>query len=235
MALLQIVQGAALRVGLTQPASAMGSSDSTVQQLVAFAQDAGDDLRERWTWRNLKSSNVIFTGDGTTATFSLPADFATLSPSDTFISSVYPTLTLPGPVNEEDLLRMKAVPVTVTPSCWRLIGGKIEFYPVLAAGEIVTYVYASAPWILDVNGTTKKLAWTADTDTSLIPERLVRLGCIWMWKRAKGLDYAEEFTTYERSFNIGAGQENTGREISTSNQMGYPDNWWPGIITYTGP
>ncbi|RUV16958.1 MULTISPECIES: hypothetical protein [unclassified Mesorhizobium] len=235
MSLLTIVQGAALRVGLPQPATAIASPDTTIQQLVAFAQDAGDDLQERWKWRNLKSANVTFTGDGVTATFPLPADFDTLSPSDTFVSSAYPTLTLPGPVNEDDLLRMKAVPVTVQPSCWRLIGGNIEFYPVLGAGEIVTYVYASAPWILDANGTTRKLTWAADTDTSLISERLIRLGCIWMWKRAKGLDYAEEFNTYERSFNINAGQEDTDRVIDTSNSPQPADSWWPGTITYTGP
>lgn len=235
MSLLSIVQKAAVRLGLTPPQAAFSSPDQTIQQLVAFAQDAGDDLRERWTWRNLKSSNTTITGNGATAQFPLPANFATLSPSDTFISSSYPTLTMPGPVNEEDLLRLKALPVSVQPSCWRLINNNVEFFPVLAAGEVATFVYAQAPWILDQDGVTRKLEWTADTDTSVITERLVRLGTIWMWKRAKGLDYAEEFRSYEASFDINSGQENTGREISTTQILEPADTWYPGIISYPGP
>lgn len=236
MPLLSIVQASALRVGLTQPASAISSPDPTVQQLVACAQDAGDEYSERWTWLNEKKGSTI-TGDGVTTLFTLPTNFGTLSPSITFVSSIYPTLTLPGPVNEDDLLRMKQLPVVVQPSCWRRIGAQIEFFPALANGEIVTYVYKSKYWIFDSTGVTPRTTWLADTDISIIPDRLIMLGSIWMWKRGKGLDYAEEFATAERAFDRNAGQENQGREISTARHYQTSDDYWPGTIAagYTGP
>lgn len=233
--LLQIVQGTATRLNLAVPAAAIASTDPTIQQLVACTQDAGDELVERWTWLALKSALVKFTGDGVTASFTLPADFDTLSPSMTFVSSSYPTLIMPGPVNEDDLLRMKLQPVTVSPSCWRRIGSSVEFFPVLGLNETASYVYAQGLWILDVNGTTKKAAWTADTDTPLIADRLIRLGAIYKWKRMKGLDYGEEMQDYERSFNSRSGQEDTGREIRTSYTLPAEDTWYPGMITYNGP
>lgn len=228
MSLLQIVQDAALRVGLAQPVTAISATDQTVQQLVAYAQDAGDDMQERWQWLNQKKSGT-FTGDGVTTLFTPPTNFGTLSPSITFVSSIYPTLTLPGPVNEDDLLRMKALPVVVQPSCWRRINGQIEFFPALASGEIITYTYHSKLWITDSTGVTFRTRWLADTDIAVFSERLVMLGTIWMWKRGKGLDYAEEFAAYERALDRNAGQENQGREINTA--AGFDtDISWPGTI-----
>lgn len=228
MSLLSIVQGAALRVGLAQPVSAISATDQTVQQLVAYAQDAGDDMQERWPWLTQKKSST-FTGNGVTTLFTPSSNFGTLSPSITFVSSIYPTLTLPGPVNEDDLLRMKALPTVVQPSVWRRIGGQFEFYPALANGEIVTYTYHSNLWITDSTGVTFRTSWLADTDVAVFSERLVRLGAIWMWKRGKGLDYAEEFAAYERAFDRNAGQENQGREINTSYDYS-SDVSWPGTI-----
>lgn len=38
-----------------------------------------------------------------------------------------------------------------------------------------------------------------DDDTSLVPERLVRMGLKWRIKHAKGLDYSEDFNVYENA------------------------------------
>lgn len=236
--LLDIVKGACLRCGISTPVIAFQNPDPTIQQFVAFAQDAGDELAERWTWRALNKPHVsapaTIVGDGVTTLFPMPADWGRLSPSDTLTSSVYPTLTLRGPMNDEDLLRMKALPFVPLPSVWRMISDpagapQIEFFPAPALNEVISYIYGSMTWILDADQNLQPV-WTGDDNTTLIAERLIRLGTIWRWKKSKGLDYGEEFRMSEMSFDRRAGQESTLREIRMSRYPIIGAPWWPGTI-----
>ena len=231
MSLISIVQGAALRVNYPAPTVAIGSTDPNVQLMVACAQDAGDEANERVDWQALKiQTPVTFTGDGVTAAWPLPNAFQRLSPSTTFISSLYPTMRMEGPISESSLLRMKAIPMSTYPSAWREVNGEIEFYPVLGAGEIVSYVYAGKLWITNVAGAPYAVpAWTADSDLSLIPERVIRLGTIWRWKRAKGLDYSQDFDDYEAALDRIGGQESTGMVVPMADDF-QPTDTWPGVI-----
>ena len=243
MTLLALVQGAALRCNVAVPSTVVGNADPTVQQFQAFCQDAGDEMGERWTWPNQRRPGALatpsgrptqITGDGATVIFPLPTDWGRFSPSDTLTSSLYPTLTLSGPVNEEDLLRFKQLPFTPLPSLWHLIGDPsatsrfIEFYPAPAAGEIISFVYGSQMWIS--SGGTMVWSWTTDSDISLIPDRIVMLGTIWRWKRAKGLSYAEEFAMAERTFDRVSGQQSQRRTIRMTTEPMVGEMWWPGTI-----
>jgi hypothetical protein len=231
MTLLAIVQGAALRCNVPVPAAAIGIADPNVQKLIAYAQDAGDDFAERWPWLPMQAQTT-FTGDGVTTLFTPPTGFTSLQPSDTFVSSVYPTVPLVGPINNDDLLRLKALPYTTTPAVWRRIGTQIEFYPAPASGEIITFNYVTRSWITNSSGTPYfPSVWTADTDISRINERCIRLGTVWRWKRGQGLDYAEEMASSERSFDLNAGQENQERIVAMSFGSIQGDTWFPGTIT----
>jgi hypothetical protein len=239
VSLLTIVQDAALRCELAQPTSAFSSPDLTTQQLVGFAADAGRELVARCDWRNLKISGQCI-GDGASTLFQCPLDFKRLAPSDkspkgALVSSLYPTLPLFGPVNDEDLLQMKAFPSWPTRPVWRLIGTTLEIWPALAVNEVVSFTYYSKNWILAGDGLTKRQRWGADSDTSLIDEDTIMEGTVWRFKASKGFDYAEEFRAYENSVNRNAGQEGTERVVSTSSRQVNQDSWWPGVISYTAP
>jgi hypothetical protein len=108
--LLTIIQKTALRLNYSTPSNvttAFANTDPAIQLMVACAQDAGDDAVDRVDWALLKEQAPLsFTGDGVTPAFPLPLGFRRLSPSDTFISSLFPTLRMPGPVNEDDLLAL---------------------------------------------------------------------------------------------------------------------------------
>ena len=212
MSLIALVQGAARRVGITPPAVAIGSTDPMIQIMVDFLQDAGDEAVERVDWQALKFiTPITFTGDG--------------------VSSVYPTMKMVGPVDEGALLRLKATPMATYPSVWREAQGKIEFYPVLGAGEVVTYVYASGLWVTDQYGAQYSTpAWVADTDLAMVPDRVLRLGAIWRWRKKHGFDYGQDFDDYEAALDRIGGQETTGTIVSMSNALPEHDTW-PGIIT----
>lgn len=239
MSLFSIVRSCCLRCNIATPVIAYANPDPTIQQFIEFAQDSGDDFAERWTWRALKrpygGAPATIVGDGVTTLFPLPASWARFSPSDTLTSSAYPTLVLRGPMNEEDLLRLKALPFVPLPSVWRLIGDQggaplIEFFPAPAAGEIISYVFGSLTWIIDVDENPQAV-WTGDDNTALFPERLIILGAVWRWRKSKGLNYGEEFRSAEMSFDRRAGQEGTRREIRMARYPIVGAPWWPGTIT----
>ncbi len=56
-------------------------------------------------------------------------------------------------------------------------------------------------WVIDNTGgqpATRKRLITRDDDTWVIPDPGPLLYLTWKWKSAKGLEYAEDFRTYER-------------------------------------
>jgi hypothetical protein len=203
--------------------------------MLACAQDAGDEISRRWFSTSLRTvAPVEFTGDGTTTVFTLPGDFKAFPFGGTFISSAYPTMTMPGPVNDDDLLKMKALPMSVYPSAWRRLGNSIEFYPVPQTGEKITYSYGKSSWITDSSGTPYTPAvWKADTDLSVIPDELIRMGVIWRWKAAKGLEYGEEKAQFESALHDIAGQDLSEKTIYLS-KIPYNDSdiAYPATITF---
>lgn len=236
MTLLSIVQGAALRCNLKVPAQAFSSTDENVLQIIAFAEDSGRELVERGDWNELKVKATV-TGDGVSTIFALPSDWGRLCPSDkspvgALVSLSRPTIPLRGPVNDEALNQIKALTAFPAYPVWRFVNRNLEIWPALADGEVVSFWYFTRAWVISPQGI-QSTRFTSDNDASLIDEDLIMKGAIWKWKRAKGLDYQEEYTTYEREFGRLAGQQDNSRVISTSTITTVDDTFWPGQITYT--
>lgn len=234
MSILSALQTAMPLCGLAVPAQAVSSTDPNVIKFMAFAQDIGDELAERYFWRNLNIAGQL-TGDGTTTLFTLPGDWGELSAGQGLFSSVNTTLPLYGPVTNEELAAMKAAVSYPTRSVWRIIGGTFELWPAPAAGEVITFNYYSTNWVSNASGTQRQTGFLLDTDFSMIDEKVLRRGLIWRWKHSKGLDYAEDFRRYEMSIDRAAGREDAERIVRTARPPLDLDDWFPGTITYTAP
>lgn len=228
MSLLQIVSDARLLLNQSAPSNVVASGDSGIIQMMALLQDIGDELAERNFWQSLDTAGTI-TGDGVTTLWPLPADFAGLSPGLKFASSLYPLQPVTFPVTDEDLAALKAFPVSILRPVGRIIGTSFEFWPALAAGEILTYNYYSLLWIQSVD-TTRQARWTADTDISLIDEKVLRSGLDYRWRETKGLAYSEQKARYERRLLRADGRQGVRREVRmASNPVGGPTTW-PGLL-----
>jgi hypothetical protein len=104
----------------------------------------------------------------------------------------------------------------------------------LQAGEVISYVYAGSTWINITAGVPRyPPQWGADTDFAVFSERTLMLGTEWMWRRRKGLDYSEEFESFERSLGSIAGQDSTQRIIPTTHSVVNWDTAFPGSILDT--
>jgi hypothetical protein len=251
VSLLSLIQQARLRTNQSKPTIAFASADTGIQQMIALLQDIGDELAERNQWQTLNGSGSI-TGDGATTVWPFSAipltsdfnpdfnsdfggsgemtDFAGLSNGLRFVSSIWPLQPLVGPVTNEDLNSLKAFPTGLIRPVWRVIQNSFEFYPALALAEVATFNYYSNKWILQAAGT-RALTWSADTDVSLIDEKILASGLEWRWLASKGLDYGEAFRRYETRINRADGRQDTRREVNMSNRrVGRPSTFWPGVI-----
>lgn len=240
MSLLSIVQDAAVRCGVKRKpmdvSYAIGSPDDVVQQLIAFSADVATECMERSDWRNLTMEGQI-SGDGGTTQWPLPVDYQRMKreaahPYGALFSYSQPSQIIDGPVSDGWLLNARTSGVTPSFPVWRLIGGAIEIWPALSLNEVVVFNYVSKNWAMNAAGSKRRPTWEADDDISLINEDTIKLGVVWRWKRSKGLDYAEEFRSFEESLARNSAQDTPSRVVSMSRKASFDSEAiWPKTIT----
>lgn len=194
MSLLSMVNDIATSVGLDEATSVISNEDSTYTQIRRFIEQEGDELSRSYDWRSLKE-NGVFTGDGVTTQWDLPADFDRLVPGNALWIVGRPMWPVEGPISDEDMLSIQAGPLRPAFGVWRMFEEQIEIWPIPADGVVYNLMYYRTAWIQPADLSAFKERFTVDTDVAALPERLLVNGAIWRWKRAKGIDYAEEFRT----------------------------------------
>ena len=209
MSLLTTVQDAMVICGFDSPSLVYASSDPTTTIFKTLSQVEGDALCRRFDWRALKVLGTL-TGDGTSTDFTLPNDFDRFMTGDPMWIDESPELPLQM-VNDDEMLRYKVAQTDPVNPVWRLFGDTIEFYPAPDNGDAIKLEYRSKYWVIDETLVTRRARWAADTDVSLLPERLISLGIVWRFKQAKGFDYAEDYRTYQIEC-AKAGASDNGRQ-----------------------
>ncbi len=212
MSILTIVQGAADLLGLPRPVS-IGSADTNTRQLLALAQEEGEELARRHDWRALIIPAEI-TGDGTARLFDLPVDFARLASGAALWRENTLVMPLVGPLSSADWVAVTNSITVGVQKAYRLIAGQIEIYPVMAAGEVVKLEYFSSHFVLSSDGLTRRAEWKQDSDYTGLPDRLIKLGLRWRWRAQKGLDYAQAQDTYEQELSREAFADRGARPIA---------------------
>jgi hypothetical protein len=102
-----------------------------------------------------------------------------------------------GPISDVTEEQYVGNAVGISFQNWDMRGGDLYIYPQPAAADSASFQYYSTFWCKSSGGT-KKAAWSVDTDIGILDEGLMTLGLIWRWRRANGIDYAQELDIYER-------------------------------------
>ena len=198
MSLLTIVQSVCPRVGLPRPTSAAGNPDPQIQQIVELANEEGQELAARHPWQALMKEATF-----TTVATEVQGNIFTIAGAD-FRYILNETIwnrsqrrPVFGPKSPADWQMLKAAFVNGPWNQYRIRGNNILFTPVPAAGQSCYFEFISAYWAA-ADGVGYADAWSMDTDTALLNERIMALGVVWRWRAAKGLEYAEDFAKYER-------------------------------------
>lgn len=199
MSLLTMTQQVCRRIGITAPVSVSSSSDPQIIQLMAIANEEGQDLSARYPWQSLQNESTFVTvateTQGVITTLAATSFRYVLNNIMWDRSLLRPVL---GPVSPQEWQTLKAQNVTGPFNQFRIRGGSLLFIPVPAAGSTIAFEWISKNWVSVTAGSTTSATWTADADTALLDEEVMTGGVIWRWKAAKGLEYAEDYNKYER-------------------------------------
>lgn len=230
MTILSVLQAVAPLCNVGVPALVIGNADPLTQQLLAHAVEECDELLSKNEWSALVTKATFATTAGPLFAQPLAADYD----RQTYGSDVWNVTRqqrLVGPLDPADWQDVTIRGVALWPQRWRFLGGALQIWGA-TPGETLSYEYVSNAYVLAADGVTRKGTFTADTDTLLLPEALVKLGTRWRWKKAKGLDYGTDMETYERQLERLGGANIGPRVISLSSPL-YPasaPNAWPGIV-----
>lgn len=200
MALLDLVKAVAIKVGVTVPTAAIGSTDTNVQQIIGFANEAGQELAARYSWQEL-TKEATFTTVATESQGALQtitgADFAFILNETMWDRTQRRPIF--GPKIPAEWQQLKAQFTTGPWSQYRIRGNQVLFIPVPPAGDAVFFEWVSKYWV--AAGTTPTVgiqsSFLADTDVPLLYERVITLDTVWRYKQTKRLAYDEDFDKAE--------------------------------------
>lgn len=231
MSLLTIIQQTAPLLGITAPVVVVGSTDLQVQQLFQLAQQEAGELARRHDWQVLVREQTFSASGDIDQPGAIPCDYDHMAAGQTFWNRSR-RLPVPGPLLPDEWAAIRAMVATGPDANYRIVGNAIQFFPPAGNGEEIAYEYISQNWCKSAAGTPQS-EWLADTDEAIIPERLIKLGIIWRWRQAKGFDYAEAMSTYEREVEKATARDRGPRTINTTRwwRSGVPQSWWPGVIS----
>lgn len=212
MSLLTCVQDACDRIGLPRPSVVIGSSDTQVRQLLGLAQQEGKELARRGPWQELTKETTFTATATTTQSGAIPSDF------DRMIEGTFWNRTqdrrVVGPLSPQKWQMLQTGLYSLVWDAFRIRGTEILMSPAPTAGDTLAFEYVSTKWCENAAGSTQRTAWVADDDVALLDEELITLGLVWRFKKAKGLDYSEEYRSYEQLVE---------RKLSNDGAMGILD------------
>lgn len=228
MSLLTIITYMCGRTNVPVPATVYGSTDQQVIQMMRLLEEEGNDLARRHPWQGItfEATHTTTAAEDQGAMTTIATNGYRDIKNGTFWdrSSKLPIL---GPLSDQEWANFKGMATTGPRYHYRIRGGKLLINPTPAASLSWAFEYASKNWILGADGTSYRQYFLLDTDTSLLPEDLVLLGLRWRWKKEKGLDYSEDFSTYEHQVKDAMGQDGGKRPLSMDGGWRRPQ---PGIF-----
>lgn len=185
MAVLSAMQSAALRLIGRKPTTFFGATGQFEAEICDWVNEVAQDIARYQDWQILQRVTTL-TGDGSTTEFSLPVDYdrmlqnASVQDLRNWVWGYF------GFTNINSYLFEKARGFTPYPGGWIIYGGKMHFSPApMSSGATFPYI---TNHIVTANDATPKTAFTADTDSFVLPERLITLALVWRWRENKKLD-----------------------------------------------
>jgi len=231
MTCLTIVQDVCQRVGLSSPSTAAGSSDPQIQQIVQLA------LKEaEWQLSEYDFQACLLEGTFTTSATEIQvADITDTFPGmKTILNDVMWNRDLRrpvfGPMTPQRWEQLKAMVMQGPWNQYQIRGNAIRFIPDPAPGQNIWFQYKSINWCQSSAGTPQS-RFMADDDILLLDEATFKLGMEWRWKKAKGLDYAQDFADYEVAFQVTKARDGT-KDVINMGDVRY--DIYPGILVPAG-
>lgn len=199
MSLLSICTDTADVIGLTRPAAIITGQDQLSRQMLGFCKETLEEL-SMMDWPILQVPYSFNTVVGQ-ASYTLPTDYNREIGDSVYGQARYSQVR--GSLTPGDWARQRNILPGLGFYRFRIFGNplKINLIPTPQVVEAIVFEYQSLNRVTQVGGA-MKTTWFADDDVSVVPEDLMKKGLKWRLRRAKGLDYSEEFDDYEIARNL---------------------------------
>jgi hypothetical protein len=207
LSLLDIVVRFCERTGLDVPTVVMATQDAQVRQIRALLDEEGKDLSRRGAWEGLiyeaVHTSIAAENQGQMVDI-CPNNFRSIR-NETIWNRTQ-RLPIIGPLDGIDWQAQKALLVQGPRYRYRIRNGALLVNPVPVAGETWAIEYVTKNWVLAPNGDGREYFFL-DEDVTFLPADLLLQGLRWRWKKEKGLEYAEDFRTYEMQVKDALGED----------------------------
>jgi hypothetical protein len=234
MALLDVVNAVSTRVGLGTQTVAVSSVDTNVQQIISFANEAGQELAHRYGFQEITKEATFTTVNmetqGTIGALTGP-DFAWILNETMWDRSVRRPVY--GPKYAAEWQQLKAQLMQGPWWQYRIRGNQVLFLPPPPAGDAIFFEWVSDYWVATngAPGVGAQRSYVTDTDVSLLSERVLTLDTLWRYKASKKLAYSEDFDKAEAAI-----ADLMARNASKPrlNLAGAQTDIYPGILVSSG-
>lgn len=219
---------AAIRLVGQRPSVFFGSSGTFEIEICDLINEVARDILASHDWQGLTKIHTL-TADGSSS-FSRPSDYdrmvlvADMQSPETWLWGYYHA----SDINE--FMAIQDSGFQGFPGAWVLVGDQFTFSP-SPSGD-AKFAYVSKQYAIDPATMTRKDAFSADTDTFVLPERLLTLGLVWRWREQKKLDFSGDQEAFAKALSEEAGKDKGSRVIRKGGAVRFRGTYpaWSGVI-----
>lgn len=235
MTVLTALQSAAIRLVGQRPSTFFGASGTFELELTDLANEVAADVAKYQDWQALIRLGTV-TGDGTLTEFDLPDDYDRMLVNADVVDLTSWFWGYHAFTDLNAFLYAEARDFNAAPGGWVIYGNAIRFSPAPASAITATFPYITLNWAIDIS-TAGKPAFTADTDSFALPERLLTLGLVWRWRENKKLDASGDQEAFVKALDEYAAKDKGSRVYRKNARRAFPGTHlaWPyelGPATY---
>lgn len=232
MSLLSILQSVYVKVLSSRPTAGASSTDPKIIQAIEYINEAGQELAHRYPWQVLTNESTFTSTNtevqGTTIQALTGPGFSYIINNTMWNRSQ--RRPVPGPLSDSQWQLIKAQFVQGPWSQYRVRANQLLFLPAPPDGQTIAFEWCSSQWCTNAGGA-PQTAFLADSDVSLLSERVITLDALWRFKRANKLSYDEDFDKAEQAIEDLMTRDGSK---STINMDGYHPVIDPGVFVPAG-
>lgn len=226
--ILSAMQSASIRVLGRRPMTFFGASQNFEGlEITDLVNEVATDIAAYHDWQELTRVALLEGGAGVTE-FDLPSDYDRQLQDSDVARAGYALWGYAHIGNINDFLASQDSGWANTiPGGWIIYDGKMRFSPA-PMGE-ARFPYISKNWAVGADGTAKA-QFDADTDTFVLPERLLTLGLVWRWRENKKLSAEGDQEAFIKALDEYAAKDSGSGII----RRGRPRRWGNTVVPYMG-
>jgi hypothetical protein len=234
MSLLTVANDACDIIGIERQVAIAAGTGGDARQLYRLAKLELSELARRTSWQALIKEETFVSVANSHQVDAIPSDFLFIV-NETLFNRTQDREVF-GPVSPREWQMMSAkTSGSLVEEVFRIRGNTLLIHPTPVAGEDYAFEYVTRQLATMADLVTEKVTYIIDSDVAKLDEELVKLGVVWRWKNIKGLDYAEDFRTYEMQVANSIARDGGKRTISMDGRrppgvpvVGIPaGNWTP--------